>query len=55
MIETRLKCKTLQEKLELLQHKINEEGVDVSESLEKELLKIMGGQNMEATPHIKFF
>ena len=55
VIESRLKCKTLERKLELLQSKINEEGVDVSESLEKDLLKIMGGQNMETTPHMKFF
>ena len=55
MIETRLKNKELEAKLELLQSKIDKEGVDVSESLEKDLLKIMGGQNMEATPHIKFF
>ncbi len=57
VIEARLKCKTLQAKLELLQSKINEEGVDVSESLENDLLKIMGGQNMETTctPHMKFF
>jgi hypothetical protein len=43
VIEARLKCKTLEAKLELLQSKINEEGVDVSESLENDLLKIMGG------------
>ena len=42
VIETRLKCKTLEAKLELLQSKIGEEGVGVSESLEKDLLKIMG-------------
>ena len=55
VIETRLKNKKLEAKLELLQSKIDKEGVDVSESLEKDLLKIMGGQNMEATPHMKFF
>ena len=55
VIETRLKCKTLEAKLELLQSKIDKEGVNVSESLEKDLLKIMGGQNLEATPHMKFF
>ena len=54
VIETRLKNKELEAKLELLQSKIDK-GVDVSESLEKDLLKIMGGQNMEATPHMKFF
>ena len=55
VIETWLKNKGLEGKLELLQSKIDKEGVDVSESLEKELLKIMGGQNMETTPHMKFF
>ena len=55
VIETRLKNKELEAKLELLQSKIDKEGVDVSESLEKDLLKIMGGQNMEATQHMKFF
>ncbi len=59
VIKVRLKCKTLEAKLELLQSKINEQGVDVSESLENDLLKIMGGggQNMETTctPHMKFF
>ena len=44
VIETRLKSKELKAKLELLQSKIDKEGVDVSESLEKVLLKIMGGQ-----------
>ena len=43
VIETRLKCKTLEAKLKLLQSKIDEDGVDVSKSLEKDLLKIMGG------------
>ena len=27
----------------------------VSESLEKDILTIMGGQSLEATPHMKFF
>ena len=43
VIEARLMCKTLEAKLELLRSKINEEGVDVSESLENDLLKIIGG------------
>ena len=55
VIETRLKCKTLEDQLEKLQRKIDDEGVSVSDSLEKDLLKIMAGQNLEATPHMKFF
>jgi hypothetical protein len=55
VIETRLKCKTLEDQLEKLERKINDEGVSVSDSLEKDLLKIMAGQNLEATPHMKFF
>ena len=27
----------------------------ISDSLENDILKIMGGQNLEATPHMKFF
>ena len=55
VIQTRLKNKSLEAQLELLQSKIDKEGVNVSESLEKDLLKIMGGQSMEATLHMKFF
>ena len=38
-----------------LQTKIEEDGVSISASLETDLLKIMGGQNLESTPHMKFF
>ena len=38
-----MKNKELEAKLELLQSKIDKEGVDVSELLEKDLLKIMRG------------
>jgi hypothetical protein len=53
--ETRLKCKQLEEQVQKLQRKIEEDGVAISEALEKDLLKIMGGKNLEATPHMKFF
>ena len=55
--ETRLQCKNLEDELQKLQSKIDEDGVSISDSLEKDLLKIMGGggQNLEATPHMKFF
>lgn len=52
---TRLECKQLQDRLKHLQTKIEKEGVGISASLETDLLKIMGGQNLESTPHMKFF
>lgn len=52
---TRLQCKQLEDNLHHLQMKIEEDGVGVSQSLEKDLLTIMGGQHLEATPHMKFF
>ena len=30
-------------------------GIGISESFEKDVLSIMGGQSLEATPHMKFF
>ena len=47
----RLECKQLDQ----LQTEIKKDGVGVSEGLEKDILTIMGGQNLEATPHMKFF
>ena len=52
---TRLECKQLQDRLKHLQTKIEKDGVGVCASLETELLKIMGGQNLKSTPHMKFF
>ena len=52
---TRLQCKQLEERLQNLQAKIEDDGIGISEPLEKDLLKIMGGKNLEATPHMKFF
>jgi hypothetical protein len=52
---TRLECKQLRDRLKHLQTKIEKEGVGISASLETDLLKIMGGQNLESTPHMKFF
>ena len=52
---TRLQCKQLEDRLDKLQAKIEEDGVGVSQSLETDLLKIMSGTNLEATPHMKFF
>jgi hypothetical protein len=44
VIEMRLK--TLEDQLEKLQRKIDDKGVSVSDSLEKDLLKIIAGQNL---------
>ena len=50
----RLENKMLEERLEELQQKIVEHGVSVDQSLE-DILKIMSAQNLEVTPHMKFF
>jgi hypothetical protein len=52
---SRLACKQLEDRLEQLEAHIKKHGVGVSDSLGKDILKIMGGQNLEATPHMKFF
>ena len=38
-----------------MEDRIQKDGVGVSEGLENDILKIMGGQNLEGTPHMKFF
>ena len=55
VIARRLHCKDLEAKVNDLQNQIEKHGVSVSESLEKDLLTIMSGQNLEATPHMRFF
>ena len=55
LIATRLQNKQLEERLQQLEAQIGEKGMPISEGLEKDILKIMGGQNLEATPHMKFF
>jgi hypothetical protein len=55
VLSSRLQVKDLEDRLQHLQKKIEQHGVGVSEALEKEILKIMGGQSLEATPHMKFF
>ena len=52
---TRLQVKDLEDRLIELQSKIQQQGIGISEGLEKDILKIMGGQSLEATPHMKFF
>jgi hypothetical protein len=38
-----------------MQQKIIDHGLSVDKSLEDDILKIMNGQNLEVTPHMKFF
>ena len=38
-----------------MEGRIQKDGVGVSEGLENDILKIMGEQNLEGTPHMKFF
>ena len=52
---TRLQVKDLEDRLQQLQQRIEQQGIGISEGLEKDILKIMGGQSLEATPHMKFF
>ncbi len=51
----RLRCKELEKRIENLQSKIEKHAVNVSEPLEKDLLSIMSVQNLDSTPHMKFF
>jgi hypothetical protein len=52
---TRLECKMLKEQLVEMQERIQEQGVCIDQSLEQDIRKIMDGQNLDATPHMKFF
>ena len=52
---TRLECKMLKEQLQEMQERIQEQGICIDKSLEEDIRKIMDGQNMNATPHMKFF
>ena len=52
---SRLQNKQLEERIKLLEDRIQKDGVGVSEGLENDILKIMGGQNLQGTPHMKFF
>ena len=52
---TRLECKMLKEQLHEMQERIQEQGICIDKSLEEDIRKIMDGQNMNATPHMKFF
>ena len=55
MKASRIECKQLESRLKELEARIKDDGVGISGALENDILKIMGGQNFEATPHMKFF
>ena len=55
VVATRLECKQLEDKIKNLQNKIEKSAVSISEPLEKDLMTIVSGQNLDATPHMKFF
>ena len=52
---SRIACKQLEDRVEQLEAQIKKDGVGISDSLEKDILKIMGEHNLEATPHMRFF
>ena len=55
MISTWLQVKDLEDRLQELQLKIEKQEIGISESIEKDILMIMSGQNLDAMPHMKFF
>ena len=55
VVESRLECSVLKAKVKSMQAQIENDSIAVSETLEKDVLTIMGGQNLETTPHMKFF
>ena len=52
---SRLECKQLEGRIKELESKIRNHGVEISGTLENDILKIMSGQNLEATPHMNVF
>ena len=51
----RLHSKDLEERLQTLEKKIKADSVHVDETIDKDILQIMSNQNLDATPHMKFF
>ena len=52
---SRIECKMLKEQLLEMQERIQDQGILINRSLEEDIRKIMDGQNLNATPHMKFF
>ena len=55
VIADRIRMKDLEARVEKMQLQIEKHAVNVSKPLEKDLLTIMSAQNLDATPHMKFF
>ena len=55
VVESRLECSLLEAKVKSMQAQIENDSIAVSETLEKDVLSITGGQNLQTTPHMKFF
>ncbi|CAB4032834.1 Hypothetical predicted protein, partial [Paramuricea clavata] len=55
VVAARSKCKLLEGELQELQKKITSQSVCIDKTLEEDILKIMDGQNLDSTPHMKFF
>ena len=54
-VAARSKCKLLEGELQELQKKITSQGVSIDKTLEEDILNITDGQNLDNTPHMKFF
>ena len=55
VVDSCLECSVLEAKVKSMQAQIENDSIGVSETLEKDVLTIMGGQNLETTPHMKSF
>ena len=51
---TRLQMKDLEDRLRQLQQNIGRHGIGIGQDLDKDILKIVGEQSIEATPQLKF-
>ena len=54
-MESCLEYSLLEAKVKSMETQIENDSIAVSETLEKDVLTIMGGQNLETVPHMKFF
>ena len=55
VVESRFECSLLEANVKGMQAQMENNSIAVSETLEKDVLTIMGGQKLETTPHMKFF
>ena len=55
VISSRLHIEDLEEHLQKFLGDIQKDGIGISESFEKDILSIMGGQSLESSPHMKLF